>query len=370
MSQIELINIKKNYLGTEIVKGINVTINEGEFAVIVGPSGCGKSTLLRMIAGLEDISSGELKIGGKTMNHVSPDQREIAMVFQSYALYPHMTVAENIGFALTLKKVDKAEVTRRVLEAATMLELEHLLDRKPAALSGGQRQRVAIGRAIVKRPKVILFDEPLSNLDAKLRVQMRTELMRLHREFGSTIVYVTHDQVEAMTMAQKIIVLHNGHVAQMGKPMDLYRDPDNTFVAQFIGVPKMNLLRGNLCNGQFMLQSGQTFQVGTGFCHAACDSNELQFGVRPEHLTLTAADTATAPHVWIVDVVERLGVESFIHLHNSARDRLVARVEGDCVWQTDDPLHISVDPALSYLFAADGQRLLAQSVNTALDLAG
>lgn len=361
MSQIELIDIKKNYLGTEIVKGINVTIQQGEFAVIVGPSGCGKSTLLRMIAGLEDISSGELKIGGKTMNHVSPDQREIAMVFQSYALYPHMTVAENIGFALTLKKVPKAEVTKRVREAATMLELEHLLDRKPAALSGGQRQRVAIGRAIVKRPKVILFDEPLSNLDAKLRVQMRTELMRLHREFGSTIVYVTHDQVEAMTMAQKIIVLHNGHVAQMGKPMDLYRQPDNTFVAQFIGVPKMNLLRGNLCKGKFSLQSGQTIQVGEGFCHGSCDSPELQLGIRPEHLKLsilTTPSTNTTPEqLWTVDVVERLGVESFIHLHNDCQDVLVARVEGDCDLSCGSQTAVRAEPEHCYLFDADGQRL-------------
>ena len=366
MSQIELINIKKNYLGTEIVKGIDVTINEGEFAVIVGPSGCGKSTLLRMIAGLEDISSGELKIGGKTMNHVSPDQREIAMVFQSYALYPHMTVAENIGFALALKKVDKAEIQQRVLEAAKMLELEHLLDRKPAALSGGQRQRVAIGRAIVKRPKVILFDEPLSNLDAKLRVQMRTELMRLHREFGSTIVYVTHDQVEAMTMAQKIIVLHNGHVAQMGKPMDLYREPDNTFVAQFIGVPKMNLLRGALNKGQFVLQSGQSLPVCPTLLSSAIDRDGLQFGVRPEHLKLSAAQPEQS--AWTVDMVERLGVESFIHLHNAARDVLVARMEGDCNWVCDDQLAISVDPAQCYLFNAEGVRLCAKTAAGATEM--
>ncbi len=257
MSKIELRGIKKDYQGTEIVKGIDITIEEGEFAVIVGPSGCGKSTLLRMIAGLEDISSGELVIGGKLMNMVPPDQREIAMVFQSYALYPHMTVADNIGFALSLQKVPKEEIATRVRDVAKMLELEHLLDRKPAALSGGQRQRVAIGRAIVKRPKVILFDEPLSNLDAKLRVQMRAELTKLHREFGSTIVYVTHDQVEAMTMAQKIVVLHNGHVAQMGAPLDLYHQPDNTFVAQFIGVPKMNLVKGRLQHGLFTLPCGE-----------------------------------------------------------------------------------------------------------------
>lgn len=354
MSHIELVDIKKNYFGTEIVKGISVTINEGEFAVIVGPSGCGKSTLLRMIAGLEDISSGELRIGGKVMNNVSPDQREIAMVFQSYALYPHMTVAENIGFALALKKVDKAEIARRVKEAAQMLELEHLLERKPAALSGGQRQRVAIGRAIVKRPKVILFDEPLSNLDAKLRVQMRTELMRLHREFGSTVVYVTHDQVEAMTMAQKIIVLHNGYVSQLGKPMDLYREPDNTFVAQFIGVPKMNLLRGKLQGSTFVLQSAQQVVLEAGFR----PGQDLQLGIRPEHLKIQAAN---GQHDWMVDVVERLGVESFVHLHNTQHETVVVRVEGDCDLTPDIKVSLHFDAASCYLFDGDGQRLLPNS---------
>ncbi|MCS4308726.1 multiple sugar transport system ATP-binding protein [Rheinheimera pacifica] len=355
MSNIELIDIKKNYLGTEVVKGISVTIEQGEFAVIVGPSGCGKSTLLRMIAGLEDISSGELRIGGKVMNHVSPDQREIAMVFQSYALYPHMTVEENIGFALTLKKVDKAEIKQRVKEAAEMLELEHLLQRKPAALSGGQRQRVAIGRAIVKRPKVILFDEPLSNLDAKLRVQMRTELMRLHREFGSTVVYVTHDQVEAMTMAQKIIVLHNGYVSQLGKPMQLYREPENTFVAQFIGVPKMNLLRGKLQGSNFYLQSGQVVDIGNGFT----SGNDLQLGIRPEHLKLQATG---AQGGWTVDVVERLGVESFVHLHNATMEQLVVRVEGDCELAADMQVNLQIDAASCYLFDDKGQRLLRKPV--------
>jgi multiple sugar transport system ATP-binding protein len=333
--------------------------------VIVGPSGCGKSTLLRMIAGLEDISSGELKIGGKLMNNVSPDQREIAMVFQSYALYPHMTVAENIGFALTLKKIDKAEINRRVQEAARVLELEHLLERKPAALSGGQRQRVAIGRAVVKRPKVILFDEPLSNLDAKLRVQMRTELMRLHREYGSTVVYVTHDQVEAMTMAQKIIVLNNGHVAQMGKPMDLYREPENTFVAQFIGVPKMNLLKGNLRSDLFTLQSGQQLQLDCGYS----DGTELQLGVRPEHLKLELLQPGDqTAHSWTVDVVERLGVESFIHLCNSAKDVLVLRQEGDCDIEPDTQVAVRFDCSHCYLFNADGQRILPRSA--AFHLAG
>ena len=353
MSTIELRSIKKNYQGTEIVKGIDVTINQGEFAVIVGPSGCGKSTLLRMIAGLEDISSGELYIGGKLMNQVPPDQREIAMVFQSYALYPHMTVEENIGFALSLQKVDKAEIKQRVAEVATMLELSHLLDRKPAALSGGQRQRVAIGRAIVKRPKVILFDEPLSNLDAKLRVQMRAELCRLHREFGSTIVYVTHDQVEAMTMAQKIVVLHNGHVAQMGAPMDLYHAPDNTFVAQFIGVPKMNLLPASLHHGVVQLRNGQTVSLDAGFGSA----DAVQFGIRPEHLRLSAISHAgSSEQAWTVDLVERLGVETFIHLHNSQQDSVVVRQDGDCFYECGQLLQLELDAKRAFLFSMDGAR--------------
>lgn len=351
MSTIELRSIKKNYQGTEIVKGIDVTINQGEFAVIVGPSGCGKSTLLRMIAGLEDISSGELYIGGKLMNQVPPDQREIAMVFQSYALYPHMTVEDNIGFALSLQKVDKAEIKQRVAEVAKMLELSHLLDRKPAALSGGQRQRVAIGRAIVKRPKVILFDEPLSNLDAKLRVQMRAELCRLHREFGSTIVYVTHDQVEAMTMAQKIVVLHNGHVAQMGAPMDLYHAPDNTFVAQFIGVPKMNLLPARMQGGLVQLRNGQTVQLDAGFSSA----DAVQFGIRPEHVRFHAVSGQDL-HAWTVDMVERLGVETFIHLHNSENDPLVVRQEGDCFYECGQQLHLEFDAKRAFLFSSDGER--------------
>ena len=349
MSKIELRGIKKDYQGTEIVKGIDITIEEGEFAVIVGPSGCGKSTLLRMIAGLEDISSGELVMGGKLMNMVPPDQREIAMVFQSYALYPHMTVADNIGFALSLKKVPKEEISKRVKDVAKMLELEHLLDRKPAALSGGQRQRVAIGRAIVKRPKVILFDEPLSNLDAKLRVQMRAELTKLHREFGSTIVYVTHDQVEAMTMAQKIVVLHNGHVAQMGAPLDLYHQPDNTFVAQFIGVPKMNLVKGRLQHGLFTLPCGEQVQLDTGYGSAA----ELQLGVRPEHLQIVRGGSG-----WEVDLVERLGVETFIHLHCQTQEQLVVRQEGDCQYAVGEKVALTFAQDRCFLFETDGKRRL------------
>ena len=338
MAKIELINIKKQYGETKIVKGVDFTVEDGEFAVIVGPSGCGKSTLLRMIAGLEDISSGELRIDGEVANQISPDKRGIAMVFQSYALYPHMTVAENIGFALTLKKVDKEEISTRVKEAAKMLQLENLLDRKPAELSGGQRQRVAIGRAIVKRPKVILFDEPLSNLDAKLRVQMRAELQRLHKEFGSTIVYVTHDQVEAMTMAEKIIVLNQGVISQMGKPMDLYKTPKNTFVAEFIGVPKMNLIEGHIDPNNaniFICENGLNVPLSQSFS----GSSELQqLGIRPEHIQISAG---SGDWQYQIKIVERLGIETYLHLQRGDEQTLIVRLEGDHDLTVGDSLNLN-----------------------------
>ncbi|MEP2653227.1 MAG: sn-glycerol-3-phosphate ABC transporter ATP-binding protein UgpC [Paraglaciecola sp.] len=353
MAKIELIDIKKQYGDTKIVKGVTFTVEDGEFAVVVGPSGCGKSTLLRMIAGLEDITSGELRIDGKVANQISPDKRGIAMVFQSYALYPHLTVAENIGFALTLKKHDKAEVAQRVKEAAKMLQLEDLLQRKPAELSGGQRQRVAIGRAIVKRPKVILFDEPLSNLDAKLRVQMRAELQRLHKEFGSTIVYVTHDQVEAMTMAEKIVVLNQGHISQLGKPMDLYQQPQNTFVAEFIGIPKMNLLDGEIQKGEtnvFVCSNGLRIPLAANYQWAG---KGIKLGIRPEHIDLADNDQ------WQYDVkiIERLGIETYLHLQRGKEDVIVVRLEGDHDLDIDKvSLHFPSE--LCRLFNEEGQVLL------------
>lgn len=353
MSTIEFKSLAKRFGPQTVLKDIDLRIEEGELVVLVGPSGCGKTTLLRVLAGLEPASGGQVLINGQDMTDALPSDRGLAMVFQSYALYPHMTVEENIGFALSLQKVDKAEIKQRVAEVATMLELSHLLDRKPAALSGGQRQRVAIGRAIVKRPKVILFDEPLSNLDAKLRVQMRAELCRLHREFGSTIVYVTHDQVEAMTMAQKIVVLHNGHVAQMGAPMDLYHAPDNTFVAQFIGVPKMNLLPASLHHGVVQLRNGQTVSLDAGFGSA----DAVQFGIRPEHLRLSAISHAgSSEQAWTVDLVERLGVETFIHLHNSQHDSVVVRQDGDCFYECGQLLQLELDAKRAFLFSMDGAR--------------
>eukprot|EP01031_Cornospumella_fuschlensis_P053709 gene53709-biopygen42438 len=246
MADVKLTQVRKSFGNIEIIRGVDLDIKHGEFVVFVGPSGCGKSTLLRAISGLEDISSGELRIGDQVMNHVDPSKRGIAMVFQSYALYPHMTVRENMGFALKHAGVPKAEVTAKVDAAANILGLGPLMDRKPKALSGGQRQRVAIGRAIVRDPQVFLFDEPLSNLDAELRVHMRIEIARLHRELGSTIIYVTHDQVEAMTLADKIVVLRAGVVEQVGAPLELYDNPANTFVAGFIGSPRMNFFDGTV----------------------------------------------------------------------------------------------------------------------------
>ncbi|MFC1236376.1 ABC transporter ATP-binding protein [Vibrio sp. F74] len=248
MASIKLKNIVKNYDETKVVKGIDLEIEDGEFVVLVGPSGCGKSTTLRMIAGLEQATSGEIIIGDKVVNDVEPQHRNIAMVFQNYALYPHKSVKENIVFALRRLKVDEAEIQRRLVEVSEMLQLDELLDRKPADLSGGQRQRVAMGRAIIREADVFLFDEPLSNLDAKLRGHMRTEIGKIHNKFGRTSVYVTHDQVEAMTLADKVVVLHDGHIAQAGTPMEIYLNPVNIFVAQFIGSPSMNIMQGKLYN--------------------------------------------------------------------------------------------------------------------------
>jgi len=318
MASLTLKQIRKTYDGgAEVIKGVDLEVRDGEFMVFVGPSGCGKSTLLRMIAGLEEISDGELAIGDRCVNDVSPSDRGVAMVFQSYALYPHMTVAENMGFALKLAGRPKAEVAAAVGRAAEILQISALLDRKPKALSGGQRQRVAIGRAIVRQPQVFLFDEPLSNLDAALRVQMRTELARLHRELGTTMIYVTHDQVEAMTLGQRIAVFNAGRIAQVGEPMALYDQPANLFVAGFLGSPKMNLvpvtvsandpegLRVRAIDG-----SGE-FALGAAAAGAAPGS-AATLGFRPDQVTL--ADVGTGALEGQVDLVERLGDATLVHV--------------------------------------------------------
>jgi multiple sugar transport system ATP-binding protein len=308
MSGVQIRNVRKSYGSVDIIHGVDVEIEEGEFVILVGPSGCGKSTLLRMIAGLETITGGEIAIGGRVVNDLQPKERDIAMVFQNYALYPQMTVAQNMGFALELAGVKKPEIDKKVRAAAAILSLEPLLDRKPAQLSGGQRQRVAMGRAIVRDPKVFLFDEPLSNLDAKLRVQMRGEIKALHERLGSTIVYVTHDQIEAMTMADKIVVLHGGHIEQVGAPLELYDRPANTFVASFIGSPSMNFVEGTLRGGDvptLALDDGTSLPLGTMPRDTA--GRRVIFGIRPEDITLDDAGIAAK-----VLVTEPTGSETHV----------------------------------------------------------
>ncbi len=304
MSSVRLKAIRKSFGAVDIIKGVDLTIEDGEFCVFVGPSGCGKSTLLRMISGLEEATSGTIEIGGRDVTGEEPSKRGIAMVFQSYALYPHLTVRENVGFGLSLAKLPKDEIRRKVDAAAEALQLTHLMDRKPKALSGGQRQRVAIGRAMVRDPKVFLLDEPLSNLDAALRAQMRIELSDLHAKLGATMIYVTHDQVEAMTMADKIVVLNGGRIEQVGSPMELYNAPVSAFVAGFIGSPKMNLYEGAAAEG------------------LGCRT----YGIRPEHLALTSDAprwTGTVRHV------ERLGADTVIYLVVPGMGDMVVRTGGD-----------------------------------------
>src|SRR5580658_11226509 len=284
MASIDVIDVRKSYGGQEIIHGVSLGIADGDFVVLVGPSGCGKSTLLRMIAGLESITSGAVKIGSRVVNKLAPKDRDIAMVFQNYALYPHKTVAENMGFGLKLRRAPKAEIEARVRRAAEILDVAALLDRYPRQLSGGQRQRVAMGRAIVRDPQVFLFDEPLSNLDAKLRVQMRAEIKDLHQRLATTTVYVTHDQVEAMTMADRIAVMHEGIVEQIGTPLELYDRPDNQFVAGFIGSPAMNFLKGKVTvNGSAGFEGPNGVKLPLKSAPASSDGRPVVFGVRPEH---------------------------------------------------------------------------------------
>ena len=325
MADVTLTNIRKSFGAVDIIKGVNLEVKAGEFVVFVGPSGCGKSTLLRIISGLEDITSGDLKIGGMVMNDVEPSKRGIAMVFQTYALYPHMTVRDNMSFALRFAKVPKAEIEKQVNAAAKVLGLEPLMDRKPKALSGGQRQRVALGRAIVRHPKVFLFDEPLSNLDAELRVLMRIEIARLHRELKSTIIYVTHDQVEAMTLADKIVVLRAGIIEQVGAPLDLYDNPANAFVAGFIGSPRMNFLQGVVAGAdgaicQVKLPEFNDTVVGIPLKGTIPTvGTKVSLGLRPEHFH----DEGDVTLGLTIDMLEHLGGETYAYARSTVGTMVV-----------------------------------------------
>jgi multiple sugar transport system ATP-binding protein len=356
MAAVELRGVRKQFGATRVIHGVDVAIADGEFVVLVGPSGCGKSTLLRMIAGLEEISEGEIAIGGRVVNDVPPKERDIAMVFQNYALYPHMSVRDNMAFSLRLRGTSAAELDARVKAAAEILGLEALLDRYPRQLSGGQRQRVAMGRAIVRDPRVFLFDEPLSNLDAKLRVAMRSEIRELHQRLGTTSVYVTHDQIEAMTMADRIVVMHDGRVEQIGAPLELYDAPRNLFVAGFIGSPAMNFLEGVLrrgggrAEGEVELASGARVPAPPA---QAPDGAKVIWGVRPEHLAVAGGDAGLQGEVV---VVEPTGADTHVLVRVGATE-LVAVFRERHALRPGDPIHLAADVAKTHLFdAATGAR--------------
>lgn len=351
MSGVTLQNVIKRFGDAQVIHGVDLTVTEGEFCVFVGPSGCGKSTLLRMIAGLEETSAGSIRIGAHDVTHVDPSERGVAMVFQTYALYPHMTVAENMGFGLKMTGHPVAEVKTKVAEAARILKLEPLLDRKPKALSGGQRQRVAIGRAIVRGPEVFLFDEPLSNLDAELRVEMRVEIARLHREIGATMIYVTHDQVEAMTLADKIVVLRAGRIEQVGRPLDLYRDPDNRFVAGFIGSPAMNFVAGTV-DGRSVVTKALVGDIKPDVSLPATGTGVV-IGLRPQTLRLVDGSTHR------VDLTEALGGVSLIHLTAPTGEKLIVEAEGNVIAAPGTMVGVDFDAKDALFFAADaaGNRL-------------
>lgn len=352
MSGLKLSNIIKKYGKIEVIHGVDLDIEDGEFVVFVGPSGCGKSTLLRMIAGLEETTGGQIDIGGKDVTHADPAERGIAMVFQTYALYPHMTVEENMGFGLRMNKVPKDIIDEKVGKAAAILKLEDYMDRKPKAMSGGQRQRVAIGRAIVRGPEVFLFDEPLSNLDAELRLEMRVEIARLHRELGTTMVYVTHDQVEAMTLADKIVVLRDGLIEQVGAPLDLYENPSNQFVAGFIGSPAMNFVSGELKGGSITADALTGIKLSPKFKDAVADGS-ITIGIRPEHI-----ETSDKPGNLTVDLVEELGGASFIYLSTKSGEKIITEKSGRANVKLGDSASISFDEKHALYFeASTGKRL-------------
>ncbi|OAN89994.1 ABC transporter ATP-binding protein [Sulfitobacter geojensis] len=345
MTGVTLQGAIKRYGEIQVIHGIDLQVEDGEFCVFVGPSGCGKSTLLRMIAGLEETSEGTISIGDRDVTRADPSERGVAMVFQTYALYPHMTVEQNMGFGLKMNGVPKAEVAAKVKSASDILKLDEYLKRKPANLSGGQRQRVAIGRAIVRGPEVFLFDEPLSNLDAELRVEMRVEIARLHKEIGATMIYVTHDQVEAMTLADKIVVLRAGHIEQVGAPLDLYRDPDNRFVAGFIGSPAMNFLKGTVTDGGIAVPAlGRDVTVDVRLPAVGTD---VILGIRPEHIEVQRGQGGLS-----ADLSEALGGVSYLHLATHTEERIIAEERGDERAREGDIVDISFEQRRAMVFDA------------------
>jgi multiple sugar transport system ATP-binding protein len=360
MANVLLKHLDKKYPnGFHAVRDINLEISDGEFIVLVGPSGCGKSTTLRMIAGLEEVTGGEIFIGDRLVNEVAPGERDIAMVFQNYALYPHMSVRQNMAFGLKMRRTPKAEIQRRVDEAAATLSIETLLDRRPRELSGGQRQRVALGRAIVREPKVFLFDEPLSNLDAKLRVQMRAEIARLHMRLKTTIIYVTHDQVEAMTLGDRIVLMDRGVIQQVDTPMNIYGRPANQFVASFIGSPAMNFIAGNIEDGAFHFAHTNGDQAAAVVVGTETPSGPVTLGVRPEDLLVDSEPPGSPRRFATVtlDVVEHMGHETMAHFALAGSEH-VARLPADARVQPGDRLPLSIRPGAYHLFAAAGGRRL------------
>ena len=364
MASVILRKVRKVYPGGAVgVQGVDLEIRDGEFVVLVGPSGCGKSTTLRMVAGLEEISSGEIEIGGRVVNEVLPKDRDIAMVFQNYALYPHMTVRENLAFGLKLRKVPKDEIERRIKEAAAVLGIEPYLDRRPKALSGGQRQRVAVGRAIVRNPAVFLFDEPLSNLDAKMRTQMRVEIKRLHAKLGATMIYVTHDQIEAMTMGDRIVVMEGGRIRQAGAPLEVYEHPADRFVAGFIGTPPMNFFEGRLERGA---DGAPAFRLGASALPlpaawrdrvAALADGPMTLGVRPECVAPAADGAAGAAIDAEVDVVEPMGAETYVYAAAEGAS-FIARVPSGAPVRGGTRSRFLLDLSRASLFGADGKSVL------------
>jgi multiple sugar transport system ATP-binding protein len=352
MATVSIRDVRKRYGSTEVLHGVSVEIEDGAFVILVGPSGCGKSTLLRMIAGLENITGGEIAIGGRVVNNVAPKERDIAMVFQNYALYPHMTVRDNMAFALTLASAPKAVIDQKVGRAAEILSLAPYLNRYPRQLSGGQRQRVAMGRAIVRDPQVFLFDEPLSNLDAKLRVAMRAEIKELHQRLTTTTVYVTHDQIEAMTMADKIVVMNGGNVEQIGAPLDLYDNPANLFVAGFIGSPAMNFLKGRVDGGAFRSEAGTSLPLPS--TRGASEGTPIIYGVRPEHFRLNGGGVPAR-----VTVIEPTGSETQV-MAEFAGAPIIAAFRERVAARPGETIHITPDPAMVHLFdARTGHRMSA-----------